>query len=47
MPLYMYQQAVGLQNWPFAAAVSIVFLVTILVIVYFVGWFNQRSRGYA
>ena len=47
MPLYMYQQAVGLQNWPFAAAVSIVFLVTILVIVYFVGWINQRSRGYA
>ena len=47
MPLYMYQQAVGLQNWPFAAAVSIVFLVTILVIVYFVGWINQRSRGRA
>ena len=47
MPLYMYQQAVGLQNWPFAAAVSIVFLVTILVVVYFVGWISQRSRGYA
>ena len=47
MPLYMYQQAVGLQNWPFAAAVSIVFLVTILVIVYFVGWAGQRSRGLA
>ena len=47
MPLYMYQQAVGLQNWPFAAAVSIVFLVTILVIVYFVAWISQRSRGYA
>ena len=47
MPLYMYQQAVGLQNWPFAAAVSIVFLVTILVIVYLVTWMSQRSRGYA
>ena len=47
MPLYMYQQAVGLQNWPFAAAVSIVFLVTILVVVFFVGWISQRSRGYA
>lgn len=47
MPLYMYQQAVALQNWPFAAAVSIIFLVTILVIVYLFGWINQRSRGYA
>ncbi len=30
MPLRIYQQAVGANNWPFAAALSIVFMVAVL-----------------
>lgn len=33
MPAYIYQQAVSLQDWPFGAALSIVFLVAVLAIV--------------
>lgn len=33
MPLQIYQQAVGANNWPFAAAISIVFLVAVLAVV--------------
>jgi putative spermidine/putrescine transport system permease protein len=29
MPGYIYQQAIALQNWPFAAAMSVIFLVAI------------------
>lgn len=34
MPLHIYQQAVGANNWPFAAAISVIFMVAVLVIVY-------------
>jgi putative spermidine/putrescine transport system permease protein len=30
MPSYIYQQAISLQNWPFAAAISMIFLVAVL-----------------
>lgn len=33
MPAYIYQQAGSLQNWPFGAAISIVFLVAVLAAV--------------
>ncbi len=33
MPLEIYQQAVGANNWPFAAALSIVFMVAVLIVV--------------
>lgn len=33
MPLYIYQQSVGVQDWPFAAALSIMFTVTVVGIV--------------
>jgi putative spermidine/putrescine transport system permease protein len=33
MPMYIYQQATALQNWPFAAAISIVFLAAVLAVV--------------
>jgi hypothetical protein len=29
MPGYIYQQAIALQNWPFAAAMSVIFLVAV------------------
>jgi putative spermidine/putrescine transport system permease protein len=30
MPMYLYQQSSTLQNWPFAAAIAIIFLVAVL-----------------
>ena len=34
MPLYIYQQAAGANNWPFAAAMSVLLLVSVLLVVY-------------
>ena len=42
MPVYIYQQAVVLQNWPFAAAVSVLFTVAVIGIVAGV---NQLARN--
>lgn len=41
MPMYIYQQASTLQNWPFAAAISLVFLLAVLGCV---ALFNQAGR---
>jgi putative spermidine/putrescine transport system permease protein len=41
MPMYIYQQASALQNWPFAAAISLVFLVAVLACV---AMFNRLGR---
>lgn len=43
MPQYIYQQAISLQNWPFAAAISIVFTLSIIGIMYL---FNRMSRAH-
>jgi putative spermidine/putrescine transport system permease protein len=46
MPLNIYQQAVGVQDWPFAAALSIVFTLCIVGITTVVNAFAQASmRG--
>jgi len=42
MPLLIYQQAISLNNWPFAATVSIALLATVLVLV---GAFNLLGRA--
>ena len=34
MPLHIYQQAIGANNWPFAAAISVIFMVAVLLIVF-------------
>lgn len=47
MPMHIYQQASTLQNWPFAAAISIVFLVSVLVVVSIFNALGRLSRGYA
>jgi putative spermidine/putrescine transport system permease protein len=46
MPMYLYQQASTLQNWPFAAAISIIFLLAVLVVVTVFGTLGRLSRGY-
>jgi putative spermidine/putrescine transport system permease protein len=33
MPLHIYQQAIGANNWPFAAAISVIFMVAVLCVV--------------
>ena len=47
MPLHIYQQAVGANNWPFAAAISVVFMVAVLIIVGVLGALARRSETYA
>lgn len=42
LPVYMYQQASGLQNWPFSAAIAIIFLTSILLIFYTFDWISRR-----
>ena len=32
MPLHIYQQAIGANNWPFAAAISVIFMVAVLCV---------------
>jgi putative spermidine/putrescine transport system permease protein len=46
MPLNIYQQAIGVQDWPFASALSIVFTLCIVAITYAVNACAQaRIRG--
>ena len=33
MPMLIFQQALDLQNWPFAAAVSVIFTVSVLLVI--------------
>ncbi|WP_088287466.1 ABC transporter permease [Ideonella sp. A 288] len=47
MPMYIYQQASSLQNWPFAAAISLVFLVSVLACVALFNQVGRLSRGHA
>jgi putative spermidine/putrescine transport system permease protein len=46
MPMYIYQQASSLQNWPFAAAISLVFLVAVIACVSVFNYLGRLSRGH-
>ncbi|MEJ0077922.1 MAG: ABC transporter permease [Alphaproteobacteria bacterium] len=46
MPLNIYQQAIGANNWPFAAALSVIFMVAVLVIVGVLNAVGRRSETY-
>jgi putative spermidine/putrescine transport system permease protein len=46
MPMYLYQQASTLQNWPFASAISIIFLLAVLAVVSVFTTLGRLSRGY-
>jgi putative spermidine/putrescine transport system permease protein len=45
MPLAIYQQATGANNWPLAAAMSVIFMVAVLGVVYALGLVARTSRG--
>ena len=47
MPMYIYQQASTLQNWPFAAAISLVFLVAVMACVTVFNLLGRLTRGHA
>jgi putative spermidine/putrescine transport system permease protein len=47
MPMYLYQQASSLSNYPFAAAISLTFLATVIVCVSAFNLLGRLSRGYA
>jgi putative spermidine/putrescine transport system permease protein len=46
MPLHIYSQAVGANNWPFAAAISVIFMVAVLVVVWALDRLGRASRAY-
>ncbi|MHC2379484.1 ABC-type spermidine/putrescine transport system permease subunit I [Bradyrhizobium liaoningense] len=39
---YIYQQAVGVQDWPFSAALSLIFTLAVTGIVFAVGALSRR-----
>ena len=47
MPSYIYQQAITLQNWPFAAAISMVFLAAVLAVLAVLSALSRLSKGAA
>jgi putative spermidine/putrescine transport system permease protein len=47
MPMYLYQQSSTLNNWPFAAAISIIFLIAVLASVTVFNLLGRLSRGLA
>jgi putative spermidine/putrescine transport system permease protein len=46
MPLHIYQQAVGANNWPFAAAISVIFMVAVLLVVGLLNAYGRRFERY-
>ncbi len=47
MPSFIYQQAITLQNWPFAAAISMIFLAAVLAVLALLSTLSRLSRGAA
>jgi len=45
MPAYIYQQVAAAQNWPFAAAISVIFLVTVLAAVTVFNLLGRLAQG--
>jgi putative spermidine/putrescine transport system permease protein len=46
MPFYMYQQAIQANDYPFAATIAMVLLVSVLAVVTAVNLLARRSRGF-
>ena len=46
MPLYIYQQGIQVGNYPFAAAIAIILLMSVLIVVMALNIVSRRSRGF-
>jgi putative spermidine/putrescine transport system permease protein len=46
MPLYIYQQANQANNYPYAAAIAVSLLLSVLLIVTVINFIGRRSKGY-
>jgi putative spermidine/putrescine transport system permease protein len=46
MPLHIYQQAVGANNWPFAGAISVVFMLAVLVVIFALNRAGRLNPAY-
>ena len=44
MPYHIYSQAVGANNWPFAAALSVVFMIAVMMVIALLGRLSAMSR---
>lgn len=47
MPFYMYQQAIQANDYPFAAAIAVLLLATVLLVVTIMNLLGRRSKGFA
>jgi putative spermidine/putrescine transport system permease protein len=45
MPLAIYQQAIGANNWPLASAMSVIFMIAVMLVVYALTLVGRASRG--
>ena len=46
MPFYMYQQAIQANDYPFAAAVAVLLLVSVLAVVTLINTLGRRAKGF-
>lgn len=46
MPYYIYQQAIQVNNFPLAAALAMILLVSVLAVVFVFNVLGRRSRGF-
>jgi putative spermidine/putrescine transport system permease protein len=46
MPYYIYQQAIQVNNYPFAATIAVLLLVGVLAIVVILNFFGRRAPGF-
>jgi len=47
MPMYIYQQSLTLQNWPFAATISVIFMLAVLLVITVVNTLGRSAQRYA
>jgi putative spermidine/putrescine transport system permease protein len=47
MPLHIYQQAIGANNWPFAATISVIFMFAVLCVVALLNMLTRVTPGHA
>jgi putative spermidine/putrescine transport system permease protein len=47
MPMYLFQQASTLNNWPFAAAISFIFLIAVLAVITIFNILGKVSQAHA